>query len=143
MPLITLDASVLIKVLLPEREEETGVSRALALWQRVGAGRIALRQPAHWLAEIAAVLSRLSPGTVLDDVRDLVTMEVPVLEGPEIYRTACRLAVELDHHLFDTLYHAVALESDDGVLITADERYVRKAQAHGRIIRLEDYNVGS
>ena len=29
-----------------------------------------------------------------------------------IYRRAARLAGELGHHLFDTRYHAVALESD-------------------------------
>lgn len=143
MAVIVLDASVLVKVLLPEREGEPGVSHALRLWRLVGVGRITLRQPPHWLAEIAAVLARLSPGTALDDVRDLVAMEVPMLESAEVYQTACRLAIGLDHHLFDTLYHAVALESDGGVLVTADERYFGKAQSHGRIVRLEDYDAGS
>ena len=140
MPLIVLDASVLVKVLLPEREGEADVGHALALWRRVGSGALSLRQPPHWLAEIAAVLARLSPATVLDDVRDLAAMQIPVLNTSSMYQTACRLALELDHHLFDTLYHAVALEAE-AVLVTADERYFDKAQARGRIVRLEDYDA--
>jgi predicted nucleic acid-binding protein len=60
-------------------------------------------------------------------------------DHPEIYRTAIRLSVELNHHLFDTLYHAVALNSLDITLITADDAYYRKAQGMGQILRLQDY----
>jgi hypothetical protein len=49
------------------------------------------------------------------------------------------LAVELKQHLFDTFYHAVALEYPDGVLITADERYLGSARAKGRIMALMDW----
>jgi hypothetical protein len=35
------------------------------------------------------------------------------------------ILIETDHHLFDTLYHAVALEHGDAVLVTADDRYRR------------------
>jgi hypothetical protein len=33
--------------------------------------------------------------------------------------------MELKQHLFDTYYHAVALEAEDATLITVDERYLR------------------
>lgn len=55
------------------------------------------------------------------------------------YQTGIRLSIELNHHLFDTLYHAVALHTPDATLITADEAYWRKAQTIGQIVRLVDY----
>ena len=85
------------------------------------------------------MLSRLSPSTAELDVLDLWAMEAPVLATANVYLVASQLAIELQHHLFDTLYHAVALEADDAVLVTADERYYRKAQARGRIVRLAEY----
>jgi predicted nucleic acid-binding protein len=56
-----------------------------------------------------------------------------------LFRDATRLAVELGHHVFDTLYHAVALRSGTATLATADQRYFRKAARRGRIARLADH----
>jgi hypothetical protein len=44
-----------------------------------------------------------------------------------------RIAVETGQHVFDTLFHAVALEARRGVLVTADARYVRAAAHLGRL----------
>jgi hypothetical protein len=41
--------------------------------------------------------------------------------------------------LFDTLYHAVALEHEDALLVTADERYYGKAEGYGTIRTLHDW----
>jgi predicted nucleic acid-binding protein len=49
------------------------------------------------------------------------------------------LAIDLGHHLFDTLYHAVALESE-ACLVTADDRYHRKAEALPGIRHLRDWH---
>jgi hypothetical protein len=49
------------------------------------------------------------------------------------------LAVEAEAHLFDTLYHAVALEYEDAVLITADDRCWRKAAHYGKIASLRNW----
>lgn len=59
--MIVLDASVWIKILLPDRDEP-GTIEAVALWQSLDAGDEAIAQPPHWLAEVLAVLSRLTPG---------------------------------------------------------------------------------
>jgi hypothetical protein len=50
------------------------------------------------------------------------------------------LAVGLDHHLFDTLYHAVALERRT-TLVTADTRYAAKAAGHGGLIQLDEWSL--
>ena len=140
MSSLVVDASVAIKWLLPDRAGEDDSDRALALLSAVRAGTVELIQPPHWLAEVAAVLARLSPDTVDDDVRDLYAMGLPVLDTPGMYLTACELARSLGHHLFDTLYHAVALEVKGASLVTADEHYHRKACARGSVILLESFS---
>ncbi|MHC1743891.1 MAG: hypothetical protein AB9873_12775 [Syntrophobacteraceae bacterium] len=50
-------------------------------------------------------------------------MGFPVVDTPEVYLTACRQASRLNHHLFDTLYHAVGLHAPKATLVTADEHY--------------------
>jgi predicted nucleic acid-binding protein len=139
MALIVADASVVVAWLFPTREPDATAACAGELWERIRTGALLLRQPPHWLAETAAVVARLSPATAREDVRDLAALEVPVLDTPEVYLSACSLATELDHHLFDTLYHAVALELDGATLVTADERYYRRARDRGRIARLTEY----
>jgi hypothetical protein len=37
--------------------------------------------------------------------------------------------MDLKQHLFDTLYHAVAVETDDALFITADDRSARAGAA--------------
>jgi len=135
--MIVLDASVIVKALSPLDEPEA--ERARDVWRRVGLGQTPALQPVHWLAEVGAVLARLSPGTADADVADLSLLELPVRGDLEVMRRAVRLAVDLDHHLFDTLYHAVALETDGATLVTADHRYLRKAEGQGRIAALGTY----
>jgi predicted nucleic acid-binding protein len=133
------DASVAVKWFLPPTEAERDHDRAVALLQGVKSGHVVLREPPHWLAEVAAVLSRLAPASARQNIEDLWAMRIPVMETPEIYVTASKLAVSLNQHLFDTLYHAIALLSPDCTLVTADERYYRKAHKEGSITLLRDF----
>lgn len=140
MILVVVDASVAVKWFLPPTEAEQGHDRAVALLEGLISGQIALREPPHWLAEVAAVLSRLAPATARQNIEDLYVMRIPVMETAEIYVTASKLAVSLDQHLFDTLYHAVALASPDCTLVTADERYYDKARKEGSIALLREFD---
>lgn len=138
---IVADASVIVKWVLPELDNEADVEQALTLLEQVKSGNVTLHQPPHWLAEVAGVLSRLNPATVLDDVADLYDMGCNVLATPDVYFTACELARDLNHHLFDTLYHAVALNLPDGVMVTADKQYYAKAVKKGKIILLKELTI--
>jgi predicted nucleic acid-binding protein len=69
----------------------------------------------------------------------LCGLELPISDDPLVLRRGVELATELKQHLFDTYYHAVALETSDAVLITADDRYLRAARDKGRIIHLADW----
>ncbi len=136
-----LDASVIVKWLIPENPDEHNVDEALALLSALREGTIVVWQPCHWLAEIAAVGVRLKPDTITDDIADLQELGiVSVTEPQALWNIACSLAIRLNHHLFDTLYHAVALHSG-ALLITADEQYFRKAKEIGNIKLLADYQL--
>jgi predicted nucleic acid-binding protein len=50
------------------------------------------------------------------------------------------MAMRLSHHLFDTLYHAVALE-EGAMLVTADDAYLMKAKSLGGIVSLADFRA--
>jgi predicted nucleic acid-binding protein len=134
-----IDASVVIKWLLQEPEPEAGPDRATDLMEAVLKGEQPALQPVHWIVEVAAVLARESPATATDDVTLLNALELPAADEPLVLRRAVELAMELKQHLFDTLYHALALETADGVLITADDRYLRAARAKGQIMHLMDW----
>ena len=50
------------------------------------------------------------------------------------------MAISLQHHMFDTLYHAVALEVG-ATLVTADKVYFGKAVGQGNIAMLSAFDV--
>lgn len=139
MKSLVIDASVIIKWIFPERNDEHHLPQALNLLHMIKQGSVKVLQPPHWLAETAAVIVRLQPKLAKETINLLDIMEFPISDGPEIYLIACQLAERFNHHLFDTLYHAVALYDGNARFITADDRYYRKAYKEGAIIRLADF----
>ena len=140
---VVLDASVFVKWLLQDRERETDTDHATAVVEAVVTGRIAAIQPVHWLVEVGGVIARLSPKTAEEDIAMLQGLSLLVSDEPPALRRACRLAIDLNHHLFDTLYHAVALETANATLVTADQRYLNKARQVGRIVALAEWQSAS
>jgi predicted nucleic acid-binding protein len=133
---LVVDASVAVKWFLPDSSREPDADRAAELLRAIGEGRVELLQPPHWLAEVAAVIARLRPQIAARAIDLLDSMELAIAADAELYKRASRLAQELDQHLFDTLYHALALEND-ALLVTADDRYLRKAGRLGKIVALD------
>ena len=136
---VVIDASVVIKWLLQNPEREPGTDKATQLMEMVIKGEQPVLQPIHWLIEVSAVLARESPATAADDVMMLSALELPASDEPQVLQRGVELGMELNQHLFDTFYHAVALESEDGVLVTADQRYLRAARTKGQIMDLMDW----
>jgi predicted nucleic acid-binding protein len=137
-----VDASVVVKWVFPESEMEEDTDQALAFLHAIGEGRITLLQPPHWLAEVAAVVARLHSETVEPALDLLDAMEFPVTSDLPALKRASKIARDLNHHLFDTFYHAVALENGY-TLVTADDHYFRKARWLGGIRRLANWNEGA
>ncbi len=136
---VVVDASVAVKWLLPARLDEPQQDQALQLLDAVRNDQVQLIQPPHWLAEVGAVLARLEPALASEALTLFQLLETARADTPEVYATAIDLAVTLDHHLFDTLYHAVALNGLAATLVTADLRYYRKARHLGAICTLAEY----
>jgi len=139
--MIVLDASVILKWLLEDPAREPDTEKAFALVESVVSGRLEILQPVHWLAEVAAVAARLVPQTAVGDVEMLAAFEFATTDSPTVIGRATSLAIETNHHLFDTLYHAVALEYEDAMLVTADDRYYGTAEGYGAIRTLHDWEA--
>ena len=140
---VVVDASVALKWFF--RNDEGDIDAALAMLEAVDDARLTLLAPPHFVAEVGAVLARESPSTARRSVADLLDVEMDVLVDrvalARVVRRAVDLSMKLEHHLFDTLYHALALDVPGTVLVTADERYYRKAKRTGRIVRLADFAI--
>ncbi len=132
-----VDASVAVKWFFQMAEDEGDLEPAIALLRANQNGEALFFQPPHFMAEVAAVLARKK---TLDEARadmsDLLDLDLRRVESTGVYMTACDLAIRLNHHLLDTLYHAVALHTSEATLVTADWRYFDKARSIGQIVRL-------
>lgn len=141
MTTVVLDASVIVKWIFADRMEEPHSIQALQILRLVKDSHVTVLQPPHWLTETAAVIVRLDPGRARQAVSLLHALEFPVVTDIEVYHKACDLSASFKLHLFDTLYHAVALTEPSTTLVTADDQYYRKAHKAGRIVRLKEFNV--
>ena len=133
---LVVDASVAVKWFFRDRTDESQVDEALKVLSGVATGAIELIQPPHFIAEVSAVLAREAPEYAQRDLRDLQDILFSIRDDAAVYARAMKLAIQLDHHLFDTLYHAVALETPGAVLVTADRRYLAKVKADDRVCSL-------
>ena len=142
---LVVDASVALKWFFHDRagkaEADAAAAAALDILQGFMNGRHSLIQPAHFQAEVCAVLARKAPDRMEHHLANLRALGLGSRNDDSIYWRAMQLSTHLNHHLFDTLYHALALETDGAVLVTADETYFRKAAALGRLMSLSAWTV--
>ena len=120
---------------------EEGVEPALDVLRASKTDALEFFQPPHFLAEVAAVLARLAPEKVQQNIDDLAALNITWAEPTVAYDRAIELSLQLKHHLFDTLYHALAFTIPGAVLVTADRRYFDKARHLGQIAWLPDFAI--
>lgn len=137
-----IDASVIVKWFFLDPAREPDSDKALGVLKEIRAGTVEPLQPPHWLAEVAAVLARLDPNQAEKAIDLLDAMDFPVVGEATVYKRAASLASSLNQHLFDTLYHAAALEHG-ATLISADRRYFKAAKHLGQIVYLADWTGAS
>lgn len=124
---IVIDASVAIKWFLWDIQPEPDAEVARGLLPAIEAGRFQVLQPPHWWAEVIAVIARRNPQFSARAIASLAQVPTELVTSDAIYLRAAELSHRLNHHLFDTLYHAVALKRG-ATLVTADVRYFAKAR---------------
>ena len=136
-----IDASVAVKWFAEGdwalREDD--IEPALEILKASTRGTLEFYQPPHFLAEVAAVVSRLMPDRAQQHIDNLAQLNITCAAPTAAYTKAIELACQLDHHLFDTLYHAAALSVPGAMLVTADKRYFDKARHLGQIAWLADF----
>ncbi len=87
------------------------------------------------------MLTRITPKTAQQCAQDIAAMSITWAAPTVAYARAIGLATQLNYHLFDTLYHALALETPGAMFVTADRRYFDKAKSVGQIAWLPDFVV--
>ena len=101
-------------------------------------GAVGLIQPDHWIVAVAQVAVLKAPGRAKELVADLRALTFQPVHSDAILDKAMELSARLKHHLFDVIYHAIALEHG-ALFVTADDRYFAKAFRLGNIMMLTNY----
>jgi len=139
-PVVVVDASVAIKWFVFESPDEGDTEQALDLLRAYRDDRIEFYQPPIWRAEVLAVLARIAPEKADQYTWKLLALDHTEASGSAVFLKAVQLSTQLDHHLFDTIYHAAALTHPSATLITADEKYRIKAESLGRMLSLKRWS---
>ena len=137
---LVVDASVIVALLFADRPDEPDGIRAIKLFDAFKDGDVTLVQPVHWLAEVAAVSAMKEPHRAQESIRDLQALDIAIATSQQIYSSAIDIAIRRKAHLFDALYHSVALTCG-ATLITADQRYFAAARAEGQIKLLHSFTL--
>jgi predicted nucleic acid-binding protein len=124
--MIIVDASVAVKWVV----SEPGSAEAAALLDK---GR--LGAPTLWLSEASNALwakvirRQLKPEEARRQAADLAEAPVVSIALPELLPVAMRLALELEHPIYDCFYLSAAMQRDTHV-VTADRRFFEKGASH-------------
>jgi predicted nucleic acid-binding protein len=137
---LVIDASVGVKWVIRDPQIEADANKAVAILRGIRARTIEAIEPQHWVAEILSVIARARPQRVPLMLGILSTLSFIEIRQYATYRRAADLSIALNHHLFDTLYHAVALE-EGATLVTADAAYFGKAKDLGGVELLADFAI--
>ena len=137
---VVIDASVALKWVIRQPATEPNVDQALAILRGIRNRTIEAVAPAHFQAEVLAVVARTRPQRVPITFGILRSAQIEIVASETVLRRAADLTISLQHHLFDTLYHAVALETG-ATLVTSDQVYFGKAAGLGNIQLLSAFAV--
>jgi predicted nucleic acid-binding protein len=138
--IVVADASVSIKWFFQASSEEQDTEQAVQMLRLVHSGEVTLVQPPHWLPEIIAVITRVRPEISEQAIDYLEAMEIKTHQDADILKTAARLSRQYSHHLFDTLYHALAIHLNAD-FVTADDNYYRKVEMQRHIQLLSNWRL--
>ncbi|MDP1903981.1 MAG: type II toxin-antitoxin system VapC family toxin [Pseudomonadota bacterium] len=139
MSTVVVDASTLLKWVLPESGEEY-LAQANAIAASALSGRLRLLVPSLWYYEAGNILARKIPDQAGAAMDHLVSLLTPWTRPPTPDTQALALELVRRHGVtfYDASYHALAIVGG-GMLVTADARYVRKVGASESLMALADW----
>jgi predicted nucleic acid-binding protein len=141
-PNYVVDTSVALKWYVQRGEPD--VTKAFKLLEAYGRGQCTLRAPELLLWEVANALTighKLHPADLSEALAHLrgLDLDLKSVQWPTL-QSAVDIATAADATVYDAYYLALALESN-GVLVTADERFLRKARHYPGIVSLTQLQV--
>ncbi len=136
-PPYVVDASVALKWYVQRGEAD--VKKAFQLLESYGRGQCVLRAPDLLLWEVANALAighRLKPQEVAEALVHLrgLDLDLNAVQWSTL-QNAVEIASASEATIYDAYYLALALECG-GVLVTADEKFLRKARRYPGIVSL-------
>lgn len=136
--LVVPDASVVLKWVLPPGNE-ADLGPALALRDSIAEGRVRAIVPALWFYEVGNTLARRQPDRAERSLGTLVRFDLEsALQSLQWLETTLDLTRRYGVTFYDASYHAHAIV-ERGVFVTADERYVMRAEDAGFVMRLSEW----
>lgn len=139
LPIWVVDASVLLKWLLPA-EQEDYVLQADAIRDALCDGHIEVVVPELWRFEVGNTLCRLMPQYAQELLGLCVDLGVKDVKNDQWMCEAVRLATTYPVTFYDASYHAVS-KMLGGTLVTADKRYADKVAQEGSVIHLQEWVI--
>lgn len=138
---VVLDASILVKLVLPETSEQN-VKQALALFKRFTEGGLEIVLPVFWSFEVGNVLLRkLSEELFEEKFRFLLQQPFHVYAFNEVESiTVGKFAKLYDVSFYDASYHLLAYFTNC-VFITADRKYLQKFKGDTYVVLLQDLKM--
>jgi predicted nucleic acid-binding protein len=141
-PLLILDTSVVLKWFLERGEPD--VARARKVRDAFLSRRCTLAAPDLLLMEIANALTtghRASPREAAETIETILEIGLELFEFrfPALV-TAIEMASRYGVEVYDSYFLALAIESA-GLLVTADEAFLRKVKSHANITSLRDLRL--
>ena len=137
---LVVDAGVAARWFFENRagDKASDTEIALEILHCLGTDSIQIVQPVNWLHETFAIIVQLNPAAAAPALKLLQGLELPIVDDLLIQQTAAELATRNERHFFDTLYHAVAIETD-ATLITSNRDYYEAMKDLGHITMLGDF----
>lgn len=138
---VVLDASVLLKFVLDEKEDK---EEAYDLKQRIGLGEIEPYIPSFCFYEIANIISKSRAFDNTKKALEAYTtlqrydcVEIP-LDNFLVYDAFHLVKNTPKISLYDAIYHAIALQQKTWY-ITADKKYYNLMKHHGHVKLLSEW----
>jgi len=139
--MVVPDASVILKWVL-ERDEGKDLPKALDLQRAFLSETIDIQVPTLWRYEVGNVLGLKQPEFAHELMKALLGYELP-----EVHLTVddCQSGIHLMRKIkgvtfYDSCYHVVARQAN-GVYVTADRDYVKRAGRLGHVCLLADWRL--
>lgn len=135
---VVLDASILIKIILPEGSEEN-IKQALSLFEKFSKKKLTIILPSFWSYEVGNILTRkLSEDLFEEKFKFLLNQPFQIYSFNILENiTIGKFAKLYKASFYDASYHLLA-KFTDSIFITADRKYFKKFERDKNIILLEN-----